>query len=145
MTDSESTPLNRTGFRHWIVSSVVVLAASAAGIWSYMDQHDEPTQVASVSQLKPARLQFALDDESIERRLRESTEYLASDELQGRGVRTKGIDLAADFIAKRFVECGLKTKHFQSPKDIMNLLFYIFIFCKYLFLHYLRISTLSIL
>jgi hypothetical protein len=114
MADSKSTALHRIGFRYWVASAVVVTAACSTGVWSYLDQYDKPTQAASSSQPKPARLQFPLDDESIEGRLRKSTEYLASDELQGRGVRTRGIDLAADFIAKRFVECGLKTKLFNG-------------------------------
>ncbi|MCH7990056.1 MAG: hypothetical protein IID46_13020, partial [Planctomycetes bacterium] len=111
---NKSTSLHRIGFRHWIASAVVATAIGFAGTWSYWDRHDESAHVASASQPKPARLQFALDDESIERRLRESTEYLASDELQGRGIRTKGIDLAADFIAKKFAECGLKTELFNG-------------------------------
>ena len=114
MTNSQSTLLHRKGFRHVIAVAVVATAIGSAGIWAYLDRHDEPTHVASASQPNPARLQFALDDESIEQRLRETTKYLASDELQGRGVRTKGIDLAADFIAKRFVECGLKTELFNG-------------------------------
>jgi hypothetical protein len=91
-----------------------VTAICSAGIWPDLDRYYEPAHVVSSSQPDPARLQFALDDNSIERRLRESTKYLASDELQGRGVRTKGIDLAADFIANQFVECGLKTKLFHG-------------------------------
>lgn len=34
--------------------------------------------------------------------------YLASDELQGRGVETKGLVLAGDYIAKTFKDAGLK-------------------------------------
>ncbi|MBI3837431.1 MAG: M20/M25/M40 family metallo-hydrolase [Planctomycetia bacterium] len=48
-------------------------------------------------------------DEVVERRLLESVKYLASDELEGRGVGTKGLDLAADFLARQFREAGLKT------------------------------------
>ena len=32
------------------------------------------------------------------------TQYLASDELEGRGIDTKGLDKAADYIAKQFAE-----------------------------------------
>lgn len=35
--------------------------------------------------------------------------YLASDELEGRGVGTRGLDLAADYIAERFESLGLRT------------------------------------
>src|SRR5687768_6034656 len=38
----------------------------------------------------------------------ESVGYLASDALEGRGVGTKGIDAAADYIANRFKQAGLR-------------------------------------
>lgn len=44
-----------------------------------------------------------------EARLSASADYLASDELEGRGPGTKGIDLAADYIAEQFAAAGLKT------------------------------------
>ncbi|MFY7892620.1 MAG: M28 family peptidase [Pirellula sp.] len=40
--------------------------------------------------------------------------YLASDELKGRAAETPGLKLAADFIAKRFGELGLKTDLFDG-------------------------------
>jgi hypothetical protein len=40
---------------------------------------------------------------------RKTLTYLASDELEGRGVGTKGLDLAADYIARRFGSLGLQT------------------------------------
>jgi hypothetical protein len=43
-----------------------------------------------------------------ESRLRRDVTYLASDELEGRGVTTRGIDLAADYIATQFKQAGLK-------------------------------------
>jgi hypothetical protein len=46
---------------------------------------------------------------AIETRLTDAAKYLASDELEGRGVGTKGLDLAADYIAAQFREIGLKT------------------------------------
>ncbi len=50
----------------------------------------------------------------VERRLSESASYLASDELEGRGVGTKGLDLAANFVAEKFREAGLKTDLFDG-------------------------------
>ena len=41
-------------------------------------------------------------------RMKKDIFFLASDECEGRGPGTKGIDLAADYIAKRFEELGLK-------------------------------------
>src|SRR6516225_9069243 len=43
-----------------------------------------------------------------EARLRRDVTYLASDELEGRGVTTRGINLAADFIAAEFKKAGLQ-------------------------------------
>ncbi|MCS7046044.1 MAG: hypothetical protein NZO58_06785, partial [Gemmataceae bacterium] len=40
-------------------------------------------------------------------RMRADLTYLASDECEGRGVGTKGIDLAADYIARQFAQAGL--------------------------------------
>lgn len=49
-----------------------------------------------------------------EQRLYESVKLLASDELEGRGVGTAGIDRAADFIAEQFNDIGLKTDLFDG-------------------------------
>jgi len=56
------------------------------------------------------------DDESaaVERRLADSARYLASDELEGRGIGTKGLDLAADYIRDQFVQLGLNTELFDA-------------------------------
>ncbi len=42
-------------------------------------------------------------------RLLEVAKYLAADERQGRGIGTQGLDQAAQFIANRFKQLGLKT------------------------------------
>ena len=49
-----------------------------------------------------------------DQRLAAVTEFLASDDLEGRGIDTKGLNLAADYIAKRFADLGLKTKLFDD-------------------------------
>jgi hypothetical protein len=51
---------------------------------------------------------------AVESRLSQGVGYLASDELEGRGVGTKGLDLAADYIAAQFREIGLKTELFEG-------------------------------
>jgi len=53
-------------------------------------------------------------DAAVEKRLADAVRYLASDELEGRGVGTKGIDLAADYIARQFTQLGLKTELFDN-------------------------------
>lgn len=44
----------------------------------------------------------------VEARMLEDLKYLASDECEGRGVLTKGLELAAEYVANRFKEAGLK-------------------------------------
>jgi hypothetical protein len=50
----------------------------------------------------------------IERRLLDDVRYLASDELEGRGIGTLGIELAADHIAEEFERAGLETRLFDG-------------------------------
>jgi hypothetical protein len=45
---------------------------------------------------------------AIEARMRKDITFLASDECEGRGINTKGINLAANYIANEFKEAGLK-------------------------------------
>ncbi|REK12434.1 MAG: PDZ domain-containing protein [Planctomycetota bacterium] len=52
----------------------------------------------------------AEDATAVEGRLSATAKYLSSDELEGRGVGTKGLDLAADYIAEQFRTLGLKTE-----------------------------------
>src|SRR2546421_11821729 len=47
-------------------------------------------------------------DNSVQERLKRDLTFLASDECEGRGIGTHGIDLAADYIARAFQEAGLK-------------------------------------
>ena len=47
-------------------------------------------------------------------RLASTVKYLSDDEREGRGVGTKGLDVAADFIAKEFSRLGLKTELYKG-------------------------------
>src|SRR5205807_7952356 len=47
-------------------------------------------------------------EDAIDGRMRKDVTFLASDECEGRGVTTKGINLAADYIANEFKKAGLK-------------------------------------
>ena len=62
------------------------------------------------------RVEAAQDEQAaaIEKRLADSVRYLTSEELDGRGVGTKGLDLAAAYIAKQFEEAGLKINLFDG-------------------------------
>src|SRR5207248_8682979 len=52
--------------------------------------------------------QALANNEESEARMRRDITFLASDECEGRGPGTKGIDKAADFIAAEFGKSGLK-------------------------------------
>jgi len=51
----------------------------------------------------------AADPAAAERRMADTTRYLSSDPLEGRGLGTHGLDLAADYIAAQFRQYGLQT------------------------------------
>lgn len=48
------------------------------------------------------------DDAAVEERMRRDITFLASDECEGRGPGTKGLDKAAEYIAAEFAKSGLK-------------------------------------
>ena len=51
---------------------------------------------------------------SAELRVRSAIEFLASDDLEGRGVDTQGINKAADYLAAEFKKLGLKTELYEG-------------------------------
>ena len=51
---------------------------------------------------------------TVEKRLTDSAAYLASDALEGRGVGTKGLDLAAEYLREQFSAAGLKVDLIES-------------------------------
>lgn len=57
---------------------------------------------------------LAVDAASAEKRLGDAVEYLASDELEGRGLSTEGLNKAAAYIAEEFTRLGLKTDIFDG-------------------------------
>lgn len=58
-----------------------------------------------------------------EERLKKTVQYLSSDKLNGRGIGTEGLDLAADHIANEFETLGLDTNLFDdTPFQKFNLL-----------------------
>lgn len=59
-----------------------------------------------VPKSKPQEKQKTTSD--TDRRLLEDLRYLTSDECEGRGIRTKGIDRAADYIGRQFALAGLE-------------------------------------
>jgi hypothetical protein len=62
-----------------------------------------------------AAASFAADHAAeSEQRLRDDVTYLSSDELEGRGVGTEGLNKAADYLAAEFAKLGLKTDLFDG-------------------------------
>jgi hypothetical protein len=51
---------------------------------------------------------------AVEARLEQAARLLASDEFEGRGVGTAGLDKAADYLAAEFARIGLKTDLFEG-------------------------------
>src|SRR5262249_54926207 len=47
-------------------------------------------------------------DEAVHQRMKKDITFLASDECEGRGIDTKGIDKAADYIVNELKKAGLK-------------------------------------
>jgi len=62
----------------------------------------------------PGLARAADEEDPVEKRIAETARYLSSDELEGRGIGTKGINLAADYIAAQFAQAGLKTDRFDK-------------------------------
>ncbi len=62
----------------------------------------------------PQSIRAAEEPAVVEGRLAESARYLASDELEGRGIGTQGLNLAAEYIASRFAQLGLRTELYDG-------------------------------
>lgn len=86
-------------------------AENAAGpIVTNSSQRVVENTPGTVSMLPLAKYrEFDFSDIDIEQRLKNSVRYLASDELEGRGLDTAGLDKAAEFIAQEYEHAGLNT------------------------------------
>ncbi|MBN1164840.1 MAG: M28 family peptidase [Candidatus Krumholzibacteriota bacterium] len=75
--------------------------------------------------LPPRRALANLAPVFSEKRMMADVEYLSSEELEGRGVGTEGIERAAEFIARSFREAGLLPgaddgTYFQAWEDVID-------------------------
>ncbi|MCA9268205.1 MAG: M20/M25/M40 family metallo-hydrolase, partial [Planctomycetales bacterium] len=73
-----------------------------------------PTVAALPAKLPAAETRSAEAVAAAEARISGALSYLASDDRQGRGIGTEGIDQAADYLAAQFKELGLKTDLFDG-------------------------------
>ena len=72
--------------------------------WAYAAEEKTPAKTAEAAPTAEATKESAAVA-----RAKETIKLLASDQFEGRGPGTKGIDLAADYIAGEFQKLGLKT------------------------------------
>jgi hypothetical protein len=94
--------LRFTVCRTWLF---VLLLFAGGAIWS-----DLATAEDSQDRKPLDTPQFeATNDTAIEARLSAAVNYLASDELEGRGIGSAGLDKAAEFVANEFKKLGLQT------------------------------------
>jgi len=90
-----------------LVCSLALLGCQAEVQYNAADEALRQTEFVG----KPARSRVAFDNSSdaIENRIRRDIDYLASDELQGRGPYSLGLQEASQYIAEQFLQSGLKT------------------------------------
>ncbi len=74
------------------------------------DQRLAPKSASGSSGLMLSKYrEFGFSDVDIEQRLKGNVRYLASDELEGRGPQTAGLDKAAEFIVHEYEKAGLNS------------------------------------
>lgn len=81
-----------------LIGLSIALLPSITTVWGETPSKTTKTDVKSGS------------DSELNQRMLDAIKYLASDELEGRGVDTRGINLAAEYIAKEFKAAGLNVQ-----------------------------------
>jgi len=105
-----------------VFGCVVVLAFAVSAVWpAAADTPAKSPAAEAAAPVKATADHAAIADKAAEKsienadaksadqRLADTTRYLASPELEGRGLGTHGLELAGDYIARQFKEMGLKT------------------------------------
>ncbi len=107
---AEGSP-ERWVFGAWVVWGLVVGGLTAWGMQGGVGAAEQAlAQRAAQGGLKPA----PIEAEQIEQYLAETVQYLTGEQLEGRGVGSKGLDLAAQYIAQQFAQAGLKTELYEQ-------------------------------
>lgn len=70
-------------------------------------RNDQTLKIQREDTFYSPNLLLDLSDKAIEERITRDVNYLSSDELEGRGIRTRGLELAGDYLANEFHEAGL--------------------------------------
>jgi len=103
------------------ISAIILLVVCGYGLRSSLslasDRPDASPKEKTAKKTVSVRVPLALELEegAVEKRLMSDVEYLASEELEGRGVRTRGLELAGEHIAKAFTDSGLTADHYGGP------------------------------
>ena len=69
---------------------------------------------STTGQTSDRQITIDASSDAVQSRISESVDYLASDELEGRGVRTRGLDIAAEYLHDQFRQAGLRTDIYQG-------------------------------
>ncbi len=72
------------------------------------------TEARPVKNEAAAKATISFDTAAIEQRLRDDLKILASDEFEGRGLSTEGLNKAADYLAAEFKRIGCQTDLFDG-------------------------------
>lgn len=101
----------------WNIKSAIIPACFKASLFSLASlsllSSSVPSFIYGETPAKPGTAEVKAQsepDSTSGKRMLEAIKYLASDELEGRGVDTQGINQAADFIAREFQQAGLNVK-----------------------------------
>ena len=94
----------RIGRSMVVVSTIIASLVSAGSLVA-----ESPLAESPVAETPLGRTIDSEVLDGVRRSLRDDLRYLASDELRGRGTSTDAIDIAADYVAKRMTEIGLRT------------------------------------
>src|SRR5262249_17426157 len=92
-------PCGRDGRRFFHEETAMVLVRQGGRRWQ---------AGVLLAVLAVAGARATAQDDPVVARMRKDITYLASEECEGRGVFTKGIEKAADYIANSFKQSGLK-------------------------------------
>ena len=109
MPNTTGSGRNRSRRRNLAIISLGTLSLLASFSWWAPTWHRSSVLAAEADATAESNTA-----EAIELRLKSAIEYLAADERDGRGVGTKGIDEAADYIAEQFQALGLRTDVFEG-------------------------------
>jgi hypothetical protein len=91
-----------------VSQSIEIVAADTAIVAADTAVEVGATATADTNENNAAKVRLDLRHEAVIQRLKQHLGFLASDECEGRGIDTQGIEKAAAYIAEEFRKAGLK-------------------------------------